>query len=212
MKLIPRCLLVTACLILPLKAAVTLNQVENFAGIHGWITGDPNPNPPTVQTDSGPLGSGDNSLRVSSNGGSSAGGRLIIFNRSLWTGDYTAAGIVRLSADLRNNGTTVLSMRVAVNGPGGWFVTTVAPITPFSGWNQQAFDLRPAALISAGGSNAATTLAAVTELRILHSATVDFRGARISSSFLVDNVRVIPEPSAVMVIMLVGCLLFFRKR
>ncbi len=200
------------CLSLPLKAAVTLYQIEDFSGIHAWTTGDPNPNPPVIQPDAGPLGSGDSALRVSSNGSSFAGGRLIVFNETLWTGEYTAAGILSLAADLRNLGNNTLSMRVAVNGPGGWFVTTVSPVTPFSGWTNQVFDLRPAALVSAGGGNAAATMAAVSELRILHSSVVDYRGAKVSSGFMVDNVRAIPEPSAAMVCGLAVFAVFFRKR
>jgi hypothetical protein len=123
-----------------------------------------------------------------------------------------AAGILSLAADLRNNGTTTLSMRLAFNGPGGWFVTTVAPVTAFSGWTSRVFDIRPAALVSAGGGDPAATLAAVSELRILHSAAVDYRGAKVSSSFMVDNVRAIPEPSAVMLVGLTGFFLAFRKR
>ena len=212
MKAVVRCLLAAACLRATLHAAVTLNQLENFSGIHEWSSGNPNPNPPVIVAGSGPLGTGDNSLRVTSNGSNAAGGRLIVFNETLWTGDYTAAGVLSLTADLRNNGTTTLSMRLALNGPGGWFVSTVAPVTAFSGWTSQVFDVRPAALVSAGGGDAAATLAAVSELRILHSAAVDHRGAKLSSSFLVDNIRAIPEPAAVMMICLASGLLFFRKR
>ena len=212
MKQFLRCLLATAWLSLPLQAAVTLNQLENFSGIHEWSSGDPNPNPPVIVAGSGPLGTGDNALRVTSNGGNSAGSRLIVFNETVWTGDYTAAGIFSLGVDLRNNGTTTLSMRLAFNGPGGWFVTAVAPVTAFSGWTSQVFDIRPAALVAAGGGDPAATLAAVSELRILHSAAVDFRGAKVSSSFLVDNVRAIPEPSTVMVLCLASGFLRFRKR
>ncbi len=207
-----RCLLAVACLSLPLTAAVTLNQLETFSGNHDWSSGDPNPNPPVTVAGSGPLGTGDSSLRVTSNGGNAAGGRLIVFNETLWTGNYTTAGILSLTADLRNNATTTLSMRLAFNGPGGWFVTQVAPVTAFSGWTGQVFDVCPVALVSAGGGDAAATLAAVSELRILHSAAVDYRGAKVSSSFLVDNVRAIPEPSAAMVLCLASGLVFFRKR
>lgn len=201
----------TACLSLSLQAAVMLNQLEDFSGIHEWSSGAPNPNPPVIQPDAGPLGSGDNALRVSSNGGNFAGGRLIVYNETLWTGNYTAAGILSLAADLRNLGSNTLSMRIAVNGPGGWFVTTASPVAAFSGWTNQVFDLRPVALVSAGGNDASATLAAVSELRILHSTVVDYRGAKVSSGFMVDNVRAIPEPSVVMFCGLAVFAVFFRK-
>ena len=109
-------------------------------------------------------------------------------------------------------GTNTLSMRIAVNGPGGWFVTTASPVAAFSGWTNQVFDLRPVALVSAGGGDASATLAAVSELRILHSTVVDYRGAKVSSGFMVDNVRAIPEPSVVMFCGLAVLIIPFRKR
>lgn len=203
---------VFSCLLATADAAVTLNQIETFLTQNGWDSGDPNPNPPALAANSGPLGSGDNALRVTSNGGTGPGSRLIVFNTTAWTGDYLAAGILALSADLRNSGSTTLSMRVAVDGPGGKFVSAPAVITAFSGWVHSVFDIRPASLISAGGSDAAATLAGVTELRILHSSTVDYRGARISSGFLVDNIQAVPEPATAVLLCLAGAGVLFRKR
>lgn len=205
-------LLASAGMALSSDAAITLGLSENFSAAHAWSSGAPSPNPPVVTADGGPLGAGDTALRVTSNGGNGAGGRLIVYNQTLWTGDYTAAGILSIAADIRNAGTATLSMRMALNGPGGWFVTSAAPITAFSGWLGQVFDVRPEILVSAGGTDAIATLAAVSELRILHSAAVDFRGAKISSSFLVDNVRAVPEPSCFFSVILAGIVLIFRKR
>jgi hypothetical protein len=194
------------------KAAVTLNQIEDFSGIHGWSGGIVNPNPPVIAPDAGPLGSGDNALRVTSSGGNGPGGRLIAFNRAQWAGDYSAAGVLSVTADLQNLSTVALSMRLAFNGPGGWFVTDASPVAAFSGWTNHVFDVRPGALSSAGGSNSATTLAAVSEMRILHSVTVDFHGAQVSRAFMVDNIRAIPEPSTGWGLALAAIALLFRKR
>jgi hypothetical protein len=91
-------------------------------------------------------------------------------------------------------------------------VTEAAPVSAFSGWNSKAFDLRPFSLIEVGGSSAALTLAAVSELRILHSVVPSNLGAQVSSSFMVDNLQAVPEPSAVTMVALaaLGCIL--RKR
>ncbi len=203
---------VSACLAIAADAAVTLNQIETFSDFNGWTSGDPNPNPPVILVNSGPLGSGDNALKVTSNGGTGPGSRLIVFNTTLWAGDYTTAGILGIAADLRNSGTTTLSFRVAFDGPGGKFVTPVSTITAFSGWVHRVFDIQPGALISAGGSNAAATLAGVSEIRILHSATVDYRGAQVSSGFLVDNIGAVPEPAMGVLFCLSGVVFLFRKR
>jgi hypothetical protein len=203
---------VFTCLALPAAAAVTLNQIETFSALNGWESGDPNPNPPSILANSGPLGSGDAALRVTSNGGTGAGSRLVVFNTTLWSGDYIASGIVAIAADLRNSGSTTLSMRIAFDGPGGKFVTAPSAIVAFSGWVHSIFDIKPGSLISAGGNNAAATLASVTEMRVLHSSTVDYRGAQVSSSFLVDNIQAVPEPAAALFFVFGGSLSFFRKR
>ena len=195
------------------RAAVTLYQTESFNTLGGWTSGTPNPVPPVILPDAGPSGSGDGALRITANGSSSGpGGKLVVFNRTTWTGDYTGAGVVSIAADLRNMGTSGdLSVRLAFNGPGGWFVTAIAPAPRFDGWSSADFDLRPTALTAvSGGTNAAATLAGVTEMRILHSAAADHQGAVVSGILLVDQLRAVPEPSAMG--LLAGSLLVFLKR
>lgn len=217
-RTLPACwgiLKIILCLLISCEvthAAVTLNQLETFSGIPDWTSGNPNPNPPVIQLDSGPLGAGDNALRVTSNGGSGAGGKLLVFNTTAWSGDYVGAGVLGLTLDLRNGGTTTLQVRLAFNGPGGWFVTPANPVLAFSGWNHLLFDVRPVSLVSAGGSSAANTMGGVTELRVLHSSAVDFKGAAVSSSFLLDNVQAVPEPGGVSLLALAGGLLARRPR
>ena len=75
----------------------------------GWTTGGANPNPPTWVSDGGPEGVGDGFLRVEGNGSSGAGGNLVAFNSAQWTGDYLAAGVTAIRADLRNLGRTISS-------------------------------------------------------------------------------------------------------
>jgi hypothetical protein len=191
--------------------AVTLFQTENFNTLGGWTSGNPNPNPPSILADSGPLGGGDSSLRVIANGGG-AGGRLVTFNRTTWTGDFSGEGIDAIAMDLRNLGNSSLSIRIAFNGPGGWWITAAESVPAFAGWGNHLFDIRASALVaSAGGSNAAATLADVTEMRILHSPDPDHTGVTLSSTMLVDNVTAVPEPSALL--LLAGSpLLLKRKR
>jgi hypothetical protein len=55
-------------------------------------------------------------------------------------------------------------------------------------------------------------MAAVSQVRILHSSAVDFRGAQVSGSFLVDDIEAIPEPSVWMIAVMAGIGTFFRKR
>lgn len=194
------------------SAAVTLHQQQTFQGTHDWDSGSPNPNPPVILADSGPNGNGDSSLRVTSNGSTGPGGRLVVYSQSDWIGSYTSENITSLAISIRNGGSTSLSMRLAFNGPGGWFVTPAQSVAAFTGWNPLSFDVRPTSLASAGGTNASQTMAGVTETRVLHSSSVDFRGARISSSFLMDNLRAVPEPRLFCLAGLANFLLLRRKR
>jgi hypothetical protein len=191
--------------------AITLFQTENFNSLGGWTSGNPNPNPPALLADSGPLGGGDTALRVLANGGG-AGGRLVTFNRTTWTGDFTSAGVITITADLRNLGTSALSVRIAFNGPGGWWITAAESVPAFAGWSSHDFDIRASALVaSEGGSSAIATLADVTEMRILHSPDPDHTGVALSSTMLLDNVTAVPEPSA-LVLLAWSPLLLKRKR
>jgi hypothetical protein len=189
--------------------AVTLLQTDTFDTLGGWTSGSPNPNPPSILADSGPLGGGDSALHVIANGGG-AGGRLVTFNRSTWIGDFSDAGVTSITMDLRNLGTSPLSVRIAFNGPGGWWITAAESVPAFAGWANHAFDIQASALIASdGGTNAAATLGGVTEMRILHSPLPDHTGFAISSTMLVDNVTAVPEPSA---LLLLACSPLFLKR
>jgi hypothetical protein len=198
-----------ACLI-PAQAVV-LFQIETFDGPTEWTSGTQNPSPPTITSNTGPGGSGDSSLRITASPGSGPGSRLIAYNEGDWAGNYLGAGIHTLSMDLRNQSTITASMRVAVNGPGGWWVTEAAQLPRFSTWTPSSFDLRPSSLLNAGGTDAALTLSNVTEIRILHSSVAGFRGETGQRTILVDNIQTVPEPSTTLLLLAAtGCL--FRRR
>jgi hypothetical protein len=192
--------------------AITLFQTENFDTLGGWRSGNQNLNPPTLLADSGPLGGGDTALRVLANGGQ-AGGRLVTFNNTTWTGDFTSAGVVTITADLRNLGTSALSVRIAFNGPGGWWITAAEAVPTFAGWSSHDFDIRASALVASdGGTSAVATLADVTEMRILHSPDPDHTGTTLSSTMLIDNVTAVPEPSALLLFASIPLLLKRKRR
>lgn len=201
-------------MLLPLPArAVVLFQLETFDSPTGWTVGKPtHPSPPSIQPDSGPLGTGDSSLRITSSPGSGPGSRLVALNQSDWTGDYLGAGISSLTMDLRNQSPNTSVIRVAVNGPGGWFVTEGEELEIFGIWTSVEYELTASSLISAGGTDANATLAGVTEIRILHNPNPDFRGAGGQRTLLVDNIRAVPEPGSLLMLALGLVFLNCRKR
>jgi len=205
-----------AALVAP-ATAVTLLQTEGFDDPTQWQAGTPHPSPPTILPDSGPLGSGDPSLRITANGGSGAGSKLVVLNTADWTGDYGAIPALRM--DLRNltlgdpSSLPDFTIRLALSGEGGWFVTGGHTVEPGRPWGSYEFSLLPGDLQPAGGSDPAATLATVSEVRILHSnGGSSFRGEVISGTLLVDNITAIPETGSALLLLASVTMLTYRKR
>jgi hypothetical protein len=191
-----RCLLAaagTAAMMLAAAAwAVDPLQVDDFEDgtTMGWEEGAPSPNPPVNVPDGGPGGAGDAYLENASSGGTGAGSRMVMFNNAQWTGDYVAAGVVALQADLINLGASDLPMRVAVEGAGGGRYASVDPVVlpAGSGWLLVVFDLTDAGMVQVGGAQTlAEVLASVTELRVLASNVPDWNGAALVATVGMDN-------------------------
>lgn len=181
--------------------AVTVGQIDDFQDLtaQGWTGGTKNPNPPVNVANGGLLGGGDAYLKLTSNGGSGAGSRLVGFNQTEWAGDYLSAGVNALTMDLNNLGATDLFIRLAINGSGGEFSTTAGvPLAAANGWDNFLFDLTPGAWTSVGGADINATLGNVSQLRILHAPSPIFRGGlNIDAMLGVDNISAVPVPAAV---------------
>ena len=207
----------------PARATPVLRQVNDFeaGNTQSWTNGHPTQTtPPTNVVNGGPLGTGDNFLRVTATGSGGPGGRLVAFNRNTqWAGNYTTAGVTGVAMDLKNLGPSATSptlrMRLAFQDTAGnRFVDTAAFALPPDGqWHHTVFPLTPADLTRAQGSaTAATALTRVFELRIIHSANADFMGDQVSTSFGVDNITAVPEPGTVTMAGLCAASLLLRRR
>lgn len=216
-----RCFLVAVAVCMASSSAAvatpTLNQVNDFENgqIAGWTNGGRAPDPANIAT-GGPAGSGDNFLRVTSAGGFGAGSRLVTLNQDArWVGNFSAAGVAAVTMDLKNFGATPLTMRIAFEESGGaWYATTTGITLPADiAWHAARFELAAPGLTRVSGSTLlAAALTRVSEFRILHSPSPDYRGAAISSSFGVDNLRAVPEPAGVAIAGLLLPLLARRRR
>ena len=176
-----------------------IGQFDDFQDgtTQGWIQ-HTNPtftqpfNVPNGGPDGGPDGADDAFMRFNSSGSSGEGSRLVARNLSQWTGDLSNT---KIEADVKNFGSTVLTLRIAIGGPGGWFATNNQSATTFAAgadWSRVVFSVDPSDLAAVNGAtDIDATLAAVTELRILSSVQPDFRGDVIAAALGVDNITAV---------------------
>ena len=224
-------ILVSSVLSAPVVYAVSITELDDFNAPNGalnpqesWREGNGSPSQPFQQPTGGPDGSGF--LRDSSSG-SSPGKNMQIWNTAQWTGDYLGQSIFTLSLDANNlsgPGGETINLRVALNGPGGWFVTEPQVLLPETGWQSLLFDLSSSGLVHAGQGNAVydSTMSAVNRLQIisLEEDTFDIggnaglRGDTIVATLGLDNIKAgtaIPEPSGAALIFM-GCAGLMRRR
>ncbi len=183
--------------------AVTLGQVDDFesGGLQSWASGPNNPNGPAIEASGGPAGADDNYLRLSANGLSGAGGKLVAFNSVQWAGDYLAAGIDTLRMQVNNLGATDLVLRLLLQNEAQAFsLVTLDPVdvAAGSGWNTVNFSLAAANL---DGGDYTGVLGNVTLLNLVHSPDVVFsRGSfpAIAAQLGVDNISAVPEASTLL--------------
>jgi glucose/arabinose dehydrogenase len=185
-------LFVLVLLICPAAIGITVGQKDDFENgtTQGWISGSANPHPPVNVTTGGPAGTNDNYLRITSTGGFGAGSKLVAFNTNQWKGDYTSANIASISMDVRNFGTTNLTLRLAIKGSASYISSKSGiSLTSGSGWQNVTFPVTAANL---SGSSINATLANVTEIRLLHSTTPDYQGDPITATLGIDNILAQP--------------------
>jgi hypothetical protein len=184
----PGAALAAAALLLSTSAAaVSLPQRDDYQDgtTEGWTSGGANPNPPVWVADGGPEGVGDGFLLVEGNGLPAAGGNLVAFNTAQWAGDYVAADVVAVRAELRNLGATDLVVRLLFESPSGDLLTVSAASLPAGGeWTTAVWPLDLADLDSA------LVFSDVTKLRILHAPTPEDLGP-VDGLLGVDDVTVL---------------------
>ena len=184
------------------SAQITIGLLDNFEdGLNsGWGEGGVSPNPPTIITDGGPAGVGDDFLQNISDG-VSAGGRLVFQNNSgTWTGDYFTAGVSSIQFDAINSGGTPVELRFALRASDGsvFASTTGFTVAADSTWRRVSFDLTSTGLTLAEGSGSyAATLASVTTVRIVQGNAPSWRGVPIVATVGIDNLTLVavPEPA-----------------
>ena len=220
--------LAAACFLFPspVTGAILIGIVNDFQNstVEGWSHGSPSPVPPEPVADAGPNGAGDHALRIFTTGVSfGAGSRYIAFNgNSNWQGDYLATGVTGIRVDINNIGSDALDLRVAINGPGGWFTSPAVIVAPGGGWHAELLSLLISDLSYVGGGTEEVeeTLAEVSDIQLYSAADPDFGPGRIprgdlreGGDALFDNITAVPEPTSTVLGSLSLCaLLIFRSR
>jgi len=204
------------------QAAITLASLSTFqnGSLNGWANGGSAADPVNVAT-GGPAGAGDRFMRVTSDG-SGPGGRLTVFNRGDFAGNYIGSGVQAISMDLLNTASLPLtirfSLRDAPDSSARGYVTTTGFSLPGDGlWHSAVFSLAPANLTPINGPAApATFLTNVAEARIFHSPVANTTlGVNFAGSFSVDNIRAlaaVPEPGSAVLLLLAGAAALRRRR
>jgi hypothetical protein len=172
-------------------AQVVAGQVDDFedATTQNWTEGGGSPNPPTNVSTGGPAGANDNYLQVNSSGGSGPGSKMVFFNQTQWTGDFTSQGIVAIKFDVKVL-TNTLNLRVAFDGGGGRFCTTTPiNITAGGAWTHVVIPISPSDFTAVGGTNIDDTLADVNTMRILSNSSPSWVGESILATLEIDNIE-----------------------
>jgi hypothetical protein len=205
-----------AWITVPHARGVVIDQLDDFqdSTTQGWgIGAGPQPE---IMTDGGPLGASDRFMMMTADG-SSSGGRLTVFNRSQWLGDYIAAGVTAVQIDLRNFSTQTLTIRIAFKnttspGSAGFSSATGFSLPADGQWHTAVFPITAAGMapvFNPGDFN--TFMMNPAEMRILHATSPSVTGNSIVAQMGVDNIRAIPAPGAA-ALLVSGAALAFRRR
>ena len=158
----------------------------------------------------GPLGLNDNFMQITADG-SGANGRLTVFNRSQWLGNYITAGVTEIDLDLKNFSGSPLSIRLAFksatfSGAPGYLTATPFQLAGNSGWQHAVFLINPATLTAIGSpSPFSSFFAGPAEFRIINeTGATDLNGDVVVAQLGIDNIVAVPEPASVTLLLVAG--------
>jgi hypothetical protein len=185
---------------LPCRAQITVGHVNNFQDgtTQSWLGANVE-----AVANAGPNGAGDTALRASATGAPlGPNSKLIVFNNTdSWTGNWTAAGVVQISLDVRNPNAFPLTLRLGIAGPDGFFgggggdahSTDGIEVAGDNAWHSITFDVLADNFTSFSPMypEPAAALADVTHFRVLHHPEHSFIGEAIDADFLIDNIRTV---------------------
>jgi len=189
-------------------SAATVGQIDTFQDgtTDNWFAGGLGngqvpPVPPQVIANGGPNGAGDKFLEITGvGGGDRPGSRIAVLNLMQWAGDYLHNGVGTIAMDLKNLGSTDLTIRLLFEdpmmaAPMDQAVTTFGQFLPVGGgWVHTSFGISPGSMTALLG-NVNTLLGNTTLVRIIDSPTAT-DAVSIVGVLGVDNITAVPEPAS----------------
>lgn len=196
--------------------ALVLGQMDDFqTGAQNWANGSGAGNIAL----GGPAGTNDPFLNLVADGSGSLG-KLTIFNRSQWVGDYISSGVTQIEMDLKDFGTNPatlsirLSFKATTSGSSPGYLSTTPFILSNDGlWHHATFQITSADMTAIGGPAAfASLMSAPAEFRILNEVGVtNLDGDPVISQLGIDNIQAVPEPTLVGLLTCSLCLLVLYR-
>lgn len=198
LRILPLLLLIATLVATAPALAVERNMKDNFQDgtTQGWTEGGPSPNDPVIVASGGPSGPVDSYLRNESSGGGGPGSSMVMFNTSTWSGDWSAAEVISISAHMANFGATDLHMRIAIQGAGTarWGSTDAITLPADGQWYKMSFRLSDGMSLISGTATLEQVLDSVISFRILSAqAGPSWQGDSIAGDLGIDNLRANPE-------------------
>lgn len=188
-------------------SAVSLLSQDLFETTsEGWVIGSRGVFP-TREAGPGADGQAGFLQHFSDNSGNN-GKWLMWSEQSDWLGNYISAGVTGISLFADNRAGNPLPLRIAFNGPGGWFYSSAQTITNTTAgddWTPLSFPLTAGNFTHLGGGTGilADTLGAVSLFEIFGgSGSVVVTGAGFlqagnsTNTIAIDSIVAVPEPAA----------------
>ncbi|MBA2433251.1 MAG: hypothetical protein H0V56_14250 [Chthoniobacterales bacterium] len=186
----------------PAANAIGLGQIDDFQ--NGTTMGWGNPaNTTSWVASGGPAGASDSFMRLTATGGGGPGSRLTVQNFSQWIGNYISQGVTAIQVDLRNEGNTDLSIRLAFKQEAQFssngYLSQAVLLPVGSGWQTFSFSLAPENMIAIGGPLPYATFFSTggfEEMRFIHHVgATNLAGDPVVGIIGIDNILAVPEPT-----------------
>jgi hypothetical protein len=197
----------------PMARAVVGTEVDTFQDgtTEGWTGGSS----PVNIADGGPAGLGDRYLKLTANFSNMAS-----YNPTQWSGNYTAAGITDIEADIMvTPGSDPGAIRLVIFGPtlSRWTSVNAWPIPADGAWHHVKFPLSLASMVNVltTSDTYGQTLAGADRLMFRQDPGVaTANGTPYTGSIGIDNVKAItvPEPASLALLAPLGLICARRRR